>query len=266
MPLLLKNKKNSTKFQILVEVAANQPNVKQKDISKKLEITPQAVSEYIREMIEEGLVYSPAKGKYSITKEGTDYILSSLNDLKAYTKEILDNVIRSIDISTAIASKDVKKGEKLGLYLKDGILYAGTNINSESTGIAVCDALKGEDVGISEIKGIIRMDIKEITILLVPSIKNGGSRRVDYNKLKNFVRGKEFISAYDLESYVSLNKINVNIDSFFGSVASVCDAAEHGLKTLFVCTNDNIINIINELNRKNLKYKVESVIDEGEDF
>jgi len=266
MPILLKNKKNSTKFQILVEIASNQPNIKQKDISKKLEITPQAVSEYIREMVDEGFVYSPSKGKYNITKEGTDYIISSLNDLKSYTKEILDNVVRSIDVSAAIASHDMNKGDEVGLYLKDGILYAGTNVEDGATGVTICDALKGEDVGISEIKGIIRMDIKEITILLVPSVKNGGSRMVDYKKLKNFVKGKDFISAYDLESYASLKKINVNVNSFFGSVASVCDAAEHGLESLFICTNDNIINIINELNRKNLKYKVESVIDEGEDF
>jgi len=266
MPLLLKNKKNSTKFQILVEVAANQPNVKQKDISKKLEITPQAVSEYIREMIEEGLIYSSSKGKYKITKEGTDYIISRLNDLIAYSKEILDNVVRSIDVSAAIASDKIKKGETVGLYLRDGIFYAGTNIDDGSTGVSVCDALEGEDVGISDIKGIIEMDIKKITVILVPNIKNGGSRQVNYEKLENFVRDKDFISAYDLESYVALKKINVNIDSFFGSVASVCDATEHGLETLFVCTNDNIINIINELNKKNLKYSVESVIDEGEDI
>ncbi|BDC35914.1 MarR family transcriptional regulator [Candidatus Methanoliparum sp. LAM-1] len=266
MPILLKNKKNSTKFQILVEIAANQPNVRQKDISERLEITPQAVSEYIKEMVREGLVYSPSKGKYKITKEGTDYIISSLNDFKAYTKEILDNIVKTIAISPAIASYDIKKGDKVGLYMKKGMLYAGRDVDGGATGVAVCYALNGEDVGISEIKGIIKMDIKEVTILQVPSIKDGGSRRVDYKKLENFVKDKDFISAYDLESYVSLKKINANINSFFGSIASVCDAAEHGLETLFVCTNDNIINIINELNKRNLKYKVECVIYEGKDI
>lgn len=43
---LLHSKKESTKFQILVEITAHQPNVRQREIAEKVGITPQAVSEY----------------------------------------------------------------------------------------------------------------------------------------------------------------------------------------------------------------------------
>ncbi|RLG22876.1 Crp/Fnr family transcriptional regulator, partial [Methanosarcinales archaeon] len=52
---VLHRKKDITKFQILVEIAAHQPNIKQKKIAEKIGVTPQAVSEYIKELIEEGL-------------------------------------------------------------------------------------------------------------------------------------------------------------------------------------------------------------------
>ncbi len=56
--MILRSKKESTRFQILVEIAAHQPDVRQKEIADKIGITPQGVSEYIRELVSEGLLYS----------------------------------------------------------------------------------------------------------------------------------------------------------------------------------------------------------------
>ena len=47
---ILKQRNLSVKFQILVEIAENQPNVQQKDIARKLELTNQAISEYFQEL------------------------------------------------------------------------------------------------------------------------------------------------------------------------------------------------------------------------
>ncbi len=45
MAEVLRNKNLLTKFQILVELAANQPNIQQRDIARRLNITPQAITE-----------------------------------------------------------------------------------------------------------------------------------------------------------------------------------------------------------------------------
>jgi predicted transcriptional regulator len=42
MPQVPWNKNLATKSQILVEVAANQPNIQQRAIANKLDVTPQA--------------------------------------------------------------------------------------------------------------------------------------------------------------------------------------------------------------------------------
>ena len=54
--VLLRDKGEFTKFQILLEVMRNQPHVKQKDISDKLGITIQAISKYFKQLTKEGLL------------------------------------------------------------------------------------------------------------------------------------------------------------------------------------------------------------------
>lgn len=53
---ILQNKNSSTKFQIIVEIAASGPNIHQRSIAAKLGITPQAVSDHIRKLVDEGTV------------------------------------------------------------------------------------------------------------------------------------------------------------------------------------------------------------------
>ena len=50
---ILRNKNLATRFQILVEIARSGPNIQQRDIAGKLGVTPQAISEYIKQMVKE---------------------------------------------------------------------------------------------------------------------------------------------------------------------------------------------------------------------
>ena len=51
MANVLQSKRESSRFQILVEIAAHQPNLRQKEVASKLGVTPQAISEYIKELL-----------------------------------------------------------------------------------------------------------------------------------------------------------------------------------------------------------------------
>jgi len=46
---ILRNKRDVSRLQILAEIAEHQPAVRQQEIADKLGVTPQAISEYIRE-------------------------------------------------------------------------------------------------------------------------------------------------------------------------------------------------------------------------
>ena len=67
---ILRNKNLATRFQILVEIAANQPDVRQKYIARKLGITPQAVSDYIKQLLKDGLILAEGRLRYRVSIKG----------------------------------------------------------------------------------------------------------------------------------------------------------------------------------------------------
>ncbi len=54
MAQVLRNKNLATRFQIMVEIAGNQPYIQQKDIARRIGLTSQAVSDYISELEKDG--------------------------------------------------------------------------------------------------------------------------------------------------------------------------------------------------------------------
>ena len=72
---ILRKKNLATKLQILVDVAANQPDVQQRDIATRLDISPQAVSDYIKELASDGWLASDRRSRYRVTREGVDWII-----------------------------------------------------------------------------------------------------------------------------------------------------------------------------------------------
>jgi putative transcriptional regulator len=66
---ILKNKRDVTRFQILVEIAAHQPAIRQQEVAAIMGVTPQAISEYIRELVDEDLLRAPGRGRYEVTRE-----------------------------------------------------------------------------------------------------------------------------------------------------------------------------------------------------
>ena len=57
MVQVLQNKKLATCFQILVAIAAGQPNIQQKSIAAGIGVPPQAVSEYVAELTRDYPLY-----------------------------------------------------------------------------------------------------------------------------------------------------------------------------------------------------------------
>jgi predicted transcriptional regulator len=73
--ILLRDKAEFTKFQILFEVMRNQPHVKQKDISDKLGITIQAISKYFKKLSKEGYIeVGSERADYRLTSKTGDLI------------------------------------------------------------------------------------------------------------------------------------------------------------------------------------------------
>ncbi|MCK4811976.1 MAG: MarR family transcriptional regulator, partial [Methanosarcinales archaeon] len=126
MALIIQSKRDTTKFQILVEIAAHQPNVRQSEIAHTLGVTPQAVSEYLKELANQGFVYSDGRVRYKVTARGIEWITENALALKRYTGFILDEVVSQVTVWTAIADEPLQAGTSVFLYMHDGLLYAST--------------------------------------------------------------------------------------------------------------------------------------------
>ena len=253
--MILRSKKESTKFQILVEIASHQPDVRQKEIADKIGITPQAVSEYIRELVSEGLLFSEGRVRYRISKKGVEWVLERAMEMKKYARYVMEDIVSHVSVATAIANDEFKKGRTVSLVMDNGLLYAGPG-SGDVTGITISDASKGEDVGVTDLKGMISLPDVHITICKVPRIERGGSRSADLKALKKHSKGKPYIVAIGVEALISLRKINVQPHILFGAKESVVEAAFHGLSSLVVSVDEEVPSLLNRLEAEGLSYEV----------
>ena len=124
------------------------------------------------------------------------------------------------------------------------------------TGTTISDAEEGEDVGVTDLKGMIGFPPVNITICKVPRVEKGGSRSVDYEMLKKQSKEKPYIAAIGVEALVSLRKISVQPNILFGAKESVVEAAFHGLSSLVVSVDEEVPSLLNRLEAEGLNYEV----------
>jgi len=256
MAQILKSKNLATKFQIMVEIAAHQPNIQQKDIAPRLGITSQAVSEYIRELIKDGWLSSEGRSRYKVTKEGVDWILQMSRQLHSYAW-FVSKVVADISTTTAIADSDLSAGQPASLYMKDGLLFASRVIRGKGAkGITVTEAKKGQDVGIRNIEGVIKLEPAKVMIGKVPNVQDGGSRSTDLARLKREVKEARLVGALGTEALVALMQLGVKPDYVHGVREAVIEAAYCGLSFLVVCSEDKVPILVQRLEEENLGYQI----------
>ena len=256
MAQILKSKNLATKFQIILEIAANQPNIQQKDIAPRLGITAQAVSEYTREMIKDGWLSTEGRSRYRVTREGVDWILQMSRQLHSYAW-FVSKVVADISTSAAIADSDLSVGQTASLYMKDGLLFASDAFgNSGAKGIVVTEAKKGQDVGIRNIAGVIKLDTAKVTIGKIPDVQSGGSRSTDLARLEKQVKQTRLVGAMGTEALVALKRIGVEPDYLHGVSEAAIEAAYCGLPFLAVCSTDRASILMQRLEEENLDYEI----------
>ena len=233
--------------------------MRQQEIATKLGVTPQAISEYIRELTEEGMVSASGRGNYEVTKAGIEWVLANAESLEAYARDIRRDIIQQVSIWTAIAAENLRAGDEVGVFMKGGFLFA-TKKSQQATGSVVADAKKDEDVGVARLNGIIEHHEGNITICKVPRIQHGGSRRVQLEQLKDLVRQAGMVSAVGLEAYISLKIAGHKPDLFFGAREGVIEAAFHGIDCVIVIVDEEFTDFLKRLEGVGLSYTIIDLI------
>ncbi|MDD1749258.1 MAG: MarR family transcriptional regulator [Methanothrix sp.] len=256
MASVLQSKRESSRFQILVEIAAHQPNLRQKEVAESLGVTPQAISEYIKELVADGLVTTDGRMRYSITKEGVEWLLESAAELKRYARVVMEEIISHVSVWTAIAEADLAEGERVSLEMRSGLLYANKKEGIEASGVVIGDALSGEDVGVSDLRGLISLDEGRIFLCKVPRVQSGGSRKVDLSALRDLLTRAKMVGCLGIEALVALRKVGREPDIIFGAKEFAVEAAYHGINSVIVSVDEQIPQLLTRLESEGLKYEL----------
>ena len=256
---LLRNKRDVSRFQILAEIAEHQPAVRQQEIADKLGVTPQAISEYIRELADEGLVSASRRGNYEVTKAGVEWVLGHAESLESYARHIRRDIIQQVSLWTAIAAEDLKTGDTVGMYMQSGFLYASKKQRA-ATGSVLADAMKDTDVGVAHSSGIIEHHEGSIHVCKVPRIQHGGSRNVQKDLLREIIARTGLVAAVGLEAYIALESVNRKPDLFFGAREGVIEAALHGIDCAIVIVDEEFTDFLKRLESSDLEYAIHDLI------
>ncbi len=257
---VFKKKGELTKFQILNEIAKQQPHLRQKDIAKKLEITVQAVSENIKSLTDEGFVEIRGdRARYHITNRGIEKLKKEAADLRKYADEVSETMNTYKSIWPAIADSDLKQGENVWLKMKEGTLYAVKEKDS-AYAEALHDARKGEDVALIKLNGIIELKKGHVVIIKLPVINRGGSRASDLEKINEiYKRGFDRVGIMGTVSRAVINKVNISPDFEFATPHATIAAAKRGLNVLVFAVGNMTKSITSKLGDEGIHYTVEDV-------
>ena len=251
---VLRNKNLATRFQILVEIAAMQPNIQQRYIAKKLDVTPQAVSDYIKQMLSDRLLTSDGRSRYRVSNDGVNWIIKVLRELRAYSS-FARKAVTSSSVCAAIAGSDLSGGQTVGLEMKDGLLFATKRVGRGARGRVVADVRKGDDAGITDIEGIVPVSAGRVTVLSMPGIQRGGSRKVDLELLDGKLKDRDIIGALGIEAQVVLRKAGIDF-YLYGTAEAAVEAAQSGLSPLLLCVEDEVSRLVGKLEEESIAYEL----------
>jgi putative transcriptional regulator len=263
--LILRDKGEFTKFQILLEVMRNQPHIKQKDISDALGITIQAISKHFKTLIEEGFLEAGSeRADYRLTAKANEKLCDYLKNLDSYLAMVKTD-LKIERILPAMATQPIKAGDTAGLVMKDGVLcaVAPNHPDAGAFGVAIADARTGEDLGLTNLRGKVKLKQGKVLLVKLPSIKESGSRAVDFAKVKRLYKAfkPDRIGVIGVVGRAVLNKIGLKADFEFGINRATALAASRGLNVFVLVVGRMANHVIEEIDIENVKHVTKIVYE-----
>ncbi len=253
---VLRDKSKMTRFLVLYKSAVEKPN-RLADLASELDMSEQAVSNYISKMEDEGLI-DRSGSFYRPTSEGMELVREIVSKLGSFLDEASDK-INFISTCTAIASENIKEGDRVGLEMKRGFLHASLE-ESKSMGTALNDAEAGQPLRVGGLQGITEMDLGELFLLesdidgdVEEKAKDLHSKieSMDYDKLA--IMGET--------QYGLCNMIGIEPDIQFAPVDSAINSVEKGLDVLLMLSKNDLDEVLEKLKGRNRGLDEEYRID-----
>jgi putative transcriptional regulator len=253
---VLRSKRNATRYQILVGIAERQPAVSQQEIADEVGITSQAVSNYLQELVKQGHVEKHGRGRYEVTKEGVDWLISQTDALRSFVDHVSEDVIGQVEIESALATAPISEGARVSLTMRDGYLRATPGDAGSATAVAVTDADADEEVGVTDFEGVVDYDLGTVTVVSVPAVRNGGSSGVAAGTVARLGADHDLIAIAGTEAAAVAREANLDPDLRFGTEEGVREAATRGLDVLLLVVERSLSVHTDKLQDSSLNYEV----------
>jgi putative transcriptional regulator len=249
---ILRDVREATKLLILRELTRTR-HTRLRTLAEILDMTVQGVSDYMRLMAKEGLVQRVG-GVYRATKEGVEFLHENFlllrNFVEASTREL-----SIIDVCDALAGNAIRAGDAVGLFMERGGLVAYTGKASASTGVAMHDAQVGEDVAVKDLEGIVELRPGRITILRLPSGREGGTRRVDMKAAARVQRKAkaDLVGAVDATGLAMARKMGLAVDLAFAVLPAALEAAQRGVNVFLLVPEECVAEAVVAIEQVNAR-------------
>jgi putative transcriptional regulator len=247
---ILRDLRLSTKVLILLQMV-KEPGLGQRDLAAILDVTPQAVSDYLKHMEEEALIEREGR-EARPTMVGFQFLQEHLQELGDFAFQAMRDV-NVINSCAAIAGEDLKEGEPVVLELEDGYIVARKGKWGPSTGVAGRDAKKGEDLAVRELEGMLEYTSGSVSLVALPSAIEGGTTKIDIAALKDVMKGTDpdVVAAVDPVGVVAARIAEVDVDIYYGVDRATVDAALRGLDVTVLGGRDTIGDVVEAIGAHN---------------
>ena len=253
---VLESKRDATQYRILVEIAERQPAVSQQEIADAIGVTSQAVSNYLQELVDDGHVETQGRGRYEVTKEGVDWLITQTDSLHAFATHVSEEVIGRVDVESALATGAIEAGERVLLTMREGLLHATPGDVGDATAVAVTDANANQDVGVTDFEGVVDYEFGTVTVVPVPKVEDGGSRHVDVDMVTGHADTHDLLATAGLEAVATARNAGLSPAIRFGTTGAVQEAALKGLDVFLLVTTDRLSTHTDKLRDSNITYEV----------
>jgi putative transcriptional regulator len=211
----------SSRLLLLLELHTRRHN-RLKPMADHLGVTVQAVSDSLKRLAEEGLVHREDH-TWRPTPHGVQRLHESFNDLRRF----LDQAVREltlIDDCVALAAGPIRTGERLGLFMHKGHLWARPRQESPSRGTAATSAATGGLVRVKDLEGIVALEPGTVTLLRHPSLPTAAQRRA----LGRAAPREAALAVHDTASHAVAATMKRPIAIEFAPIEATIDAARRG--------------------------------------
>lgn len=248
---VLRDLRESTRVLFLHEVTANR-HTRLRTIAERLEMTVQGAADYAHALEEDGLL-AVAGGEYRATKKGIDLLQGRLRELRTFVEQASRSTA-FVETTMALAGSAVHRGDRVGLFMEGGYLVAQPGRPSPSAGVATEDAVKGEDVAVRGLEGIVTLQPGRITVGRVPASR-AAARRLSPDACRRILKrcGRAAVATIDVEGLMAAHRLRLRPRIEFAPLAGTVAAAERGVDVLLLVPEDRAAEAVEAIEAANAR-------------